>query len=616
VVVGQDAADAAKQFNDDITRLKAVCQGWFIQISQSLLPLLDEWSGDAVELGKDHEDLGNKTQVLIKTLYALLAVGDALAGGFRVIGATVSTVVIAIGNAARNASALYDAFSKQDFSLNPVKNFQSSLSAWKQFYQTFNSNNQAARDTVSDLWSSASDGMQKDYEALKSNVAKIAGDIPKVFPKVAASKAAGDIISNIYGDPDKNAKDAGKIRDAINGILADPTGANAKQQAAQAQALANAYAALQKKIEDLNGAANPDQKAYSDLVSDLISISQAGAAIIKNGGDVAQTQKMVAEAIDAAQQKYAKALAAPMNAANAYNKALQDQLTAQKNLLDVNVKTMTMGDQEAANYKQLAQDAADAAKAVTDFENAHQQHPNSMTDEQYKTELAGLKEYLADRHQLLIDSQQQEAAVQGDFNAGLQKGMADFIEQMKDKFSQGKQFIQDFTSGFSDAFEQWASGAESAKKAFGDFIDQLFADALKFVANQAVAKFFDYLKNLNGNGTSGASSGSSGGTGFWGGLISAFGSFFGGGKAGGGPVAAGMLYRVNEQRPEMLTVGGQDFLMMGKQGGYVTPNPNPSRDPRGNTFVFNLQPTSSRQTAEQIATATSRKLRLAQARNG
>lgn len=40
----------------------------------------------------------------------------------------------------------------------------------------------------------------------------------------------------------------------------------------------------------------------------------------------------------------------------------------------------------------------------------------------------------------------------------------------------------------------------------------------------------------------------------------------------GGPVSAGSLYRVNEKGPELLSVGGKDFLMMGSQAGNVTAN--------------------------------------------
>ncbi|WP_300435635.1 phage tail length tape measure family protein [Zoogloea sp.] len=46
---------------------------------------------------------------------------------------------------------------------------------------------------------------------------------------------------------------------------------------------------------------------------------------------------------------------------------------------------------------------------------------------------------------------------------------------------------------------------------------------------------------------------------------------FGGGRAGGGSVAAGSFYEVNETGPELLTTGGRTFLMMGAGTGQVTP---------------------------------------------
>ena len=46
-----------------------------------------------------------------------------------------------------------------------------------------------------------------------------------------------------------------------------------------------------------------------------------------------------------------------------------------------------------------------------------------------------------------------------------------------------------------------------------------------------------------------------------------------GGKSGGGPVSANSLYQVNERRTEGLNVNGEQFLLMGNQGGNVNSNP-------------------------------------------
>jgi hypothetical protein len=50
---------------------------------------------------------------------------------------------------------------------------------------------------------------------------------------------------------------------------------------------------------------------------------------------------------------------------------------------------------------------------------------------------------------------------------------------------------------------------------------------------------------------------------------------FQGGKAIGGPVQSGSMYEVSENgAPELLTVGGKSFLMMGNKSGYVSPGAN------------------------------------------
>ena len=96
-------------------------------------------------------------------------------------------------------------------------------------------------------------------------------------------------------------------------------------------------------------------------------------------------------------------------------------------------------------------------------------------------------------------------------------------------------------------------------------------------------------------------------------------SIFGGGKAGGGPVESGRLYRVNEKRPELLDVNGQQFLMMGAQRGRIDPNPRLAGG--GGTTVhapitLMMQPGTSQQSANQAANTIAVRLRRASMRNG
>lgn len=178
--------------------------------------------------------------------------------------------------------------------------------------------------------------------------------------------------------------------------------------------------------------------------------------------------------------------------------------------------------------------------------------------------------------------------------------------------------MNDFANGVGDAFVNIVQGGESVKKAFGSVIDTMLADALRFVANQAVTKFlglFMHNGQQTDNSLFGGSGGSGGGT-DWSSLVGDVASWFGGGRANGGPVSPYTAYQVNESgTPELLSVGSKTFLMMGAQGGTVTP----TRTSRGggntiNNYNVTVQPTTTRRTADQTAQAVAREQQLAMAR--
>jgi hypothetical protein len=88
----------------------------------------------------------------------------------------------------------------------------------------------------------------------------------------------------------------------------------------------------------------------------------------------------------------------------------------------------------------------------------------------------------------------------------------------------------------------------------------------------------------------------------------------------GGPVSAGKLYRVNENRPELLNVGNKQYLMMGAQGGSV--DPNPGARGQGGGAVQHLNVTvampqgANAATANQFGVIAGRQMQNAIRRNG
>lgn len=129
-------------------------------------------------------------------------------------------------------------------------------------------------------------------------------------------------------------------------------------------------------------------------------------------------------------------------------------------------------------------------------------------------------------------------------------------EKSEDTFGQMNEYARAAAEGMQSAFADFFFDAMEGNlsdlgDAFTNIIKRMVAEML--AAQAAMALFGDYAK-----------------TGQMGGLVGAVMSY-GGGKASGGPVSAGSFYEVNERGPELLTVGGRDYLMMGANNGKVTP---------------------------------------------
>ncbi len=125
---------------------------------------------------------------------------------------------------------------------------------------------------------------------------------------------------------------------------------------------------------------------------------------------------------------------------------------------------------------------------------------------------------------------------------------------------------KDLGMTFSSAFEDAIVGG----KGLSEVLQGLEQDILRIVTRKMVTEpmadwFGSIIKGASGGGGGGESGG---GFGSW--VANAIGSFFGGGRAAGGPVQAGKFYRVNERGTEMLNMNGRDYLMAGANGR-VTP---------------------------------------------
>lgn len=158
------------------------------------------------------------------------------------------------------------------------------------------------------------------------------------------------------------------------------------------------------------------------------------------------------------------------------------------------------------------------------------------------------------RQLAMIGEISEEAADQ--FQLAFGERMTEELEKLEQQGTSTMERLQQAIEGWgrssTDAIVDFAMGG---KASFKDMINSMIADLLRMIIyQQTIGPLFAGIGSVVGGGTFGAG-------------VAAF----GGGRARGGPVSAGSFYEVNEQGPELLTVGSKQYLMMGQQPGKVTP---------------------------------------------
>lgn len=200
-----------------------------------------------------------------------------------------------------------------------------------------------------------------------------------------------------------------------------------------------------------------------------------------------------------------------------------------------------------------------------------------------------------------------------DWSIGASEALQNYADLAQDVAGQTQRAITQSFEAMEDALVQFTL---TGKLDFKSLANSIIADVARISIRQGITG--PLASALNGSisgAIGGASSGSGGG---FGDFLSSLLASFGGGRAGGGDVQAGRLYRVNEQGPELLNMAGRQYLMMGSQGGSVTPNGGGGGDAPGRAQHINITiapPAGmTQQTSAQFARDAARQISLAVAR--
>lgn len=230
------------------------------------------------------------------------------------------------------------------------------------------------------------------------------------------------------------------------------------------------------------------------------------------------------------------------------NPAQEKQLLALAKELDAKEQAAEKTERQIELEKDLAEEKNRILDQVEEFERQILSEEEKLRDS-YRRRIEIIQDAESRR---IITSRRADDIIKGQ-REKLEEEIRALSEETTDELSEfAIQAARNIESAFADfLFDPFEDGLEGMLSSFATTLRRMAAEA-------AASQILDSVVG-----------GLSGGEG--GGFAQAFGSIFGGARASGGPVHAGQIHRVNENGPEMLSIGNRDFLMTGSQSGTVSP---------------------------------------------
>ena len=371
-------------------------------------------------------------------------------------------------------------------------------------------------------------------------------------------------------------------------------------------------AMLNAKADALDAAkrqeqANKETAQAGERVASLEAESQAREQSARSLYIEQKAREALGQSIDADLRKRAEKAAADM-----YDRQQADLLTKSLGASSVQIdKEVASIDAEISMIGQSAsarQHAADMIRVQASAQQLLAKHTEKQAE---------IDAWATLQVQKLTEARERQ--VQADRLAS--NGVASALATYKDNASSTAKLVdQAVTNGLSSMEDALTTFATTGKLSFKSFADSVVADITRIIIKQQIM-------NALGMGSGGSSINgwlSTAATALFGGgsapaSAPGFASAAGinGGRASGGPVMAGGMYRVNETgAPEMLESNGQSYLLTGGRDGRVTPA---SQVQAGHNFTQHLHITvagnADARSAQQIAAASGRAAQRALARN-
>lgn len=321
----------------------------------------------------------------------------------------------------------------------------------------------------------------------------------------------------------------------------------------------NAYQAEIAALEAAKGKAGTSaaQRVQLDL-----KIADARANMVKAQKDADSELAVLATNEEGRLRKQAQAV-------QTYTSALDQQVKALRLQGQRSAEGLGLGDRQRGLQDQQNSIADRINQQKLDLANQYGDGSRGMSLDEYNQKLAALDKTQRDLQETAIANYNDMTTAQGSWSAGASSAFQNYLESARDVAGQTKSL---FTNTFSSMEDSVANFAISGKFSFADFTKSILADMARIATRQATSGLLSSIAgSALGAWFSGGSAPTSAGSTQAGYSPEIMDNFVSGQRAAGGPVAANSLYQVNELGPELLNQGGKTYLMMGAEGGTITP---------------------------------------------
>lgn len=325
-----------------------------------------------------------------------------------------------------------------------------------------------------------------------------------------------------------------------------------------------------------------DLKDKKILTADQKSLLAAHDTILAQLGiNVAAEKTVELKKQEAAEEeKRARALENTRNKVEALTRTITSSIEGQREQFDKRLDVFGMGSQalEQLNAtKSIDKEFRRYQKELTDTAA----HDDTLGSVAYADGVARIKSSLAEALKLNAEFYDALKAKQADWSNGASEAWANYVDGARNVAKQTEGLFTHAFQGMEDALVGFIT---TGKLNFTSLAQSILADLARIIIKQQIAAA----------GTAAMSSG-----GWLSGLMSMFGGSGGGAaaqpsmfsgdpRASGGPVAPFSVHQVNERGPELLRVGNRDMLMMGAQGGNITPAGGSTAQSPSTSIVFQI----------------------------